>query len=195
MSELRISFGGPDRVSIRTALSFPNGLYISPHVVNLNPRLHEFLIKTNFAKGASAFGGDADSSVADFRKLTGGSLDDLTALEVFQIFDYYRQRLRNYGHVETLSQAEFREATVCNDRPCCPNKNGNTISVVDAMSKLKWFRSISHGRYGHQVFGRDWGFPPFHYTCQCRMEGVIDGGECLRVNKKTQLKWIFRKLW
>ena len=40
---------------------------------------------------------------------------------------------------------------------------------------LDWFRTLSHEEYMEKVYGRDWGFPPFHTLCRCRLSGVIEG--------------------
>lgn len=193
MASAEIRLGGPDLVSIRTALSFPHRLFISPLVDNSDRRLHSYLLKINFERGAAAFGGESDGDVAQFRELTGSALETLSAKEVYRIIHYFRQRVVNYAHIGTMAAAEILIATVCGDRACCPHQNGETISVVDAVSKLKLFREMDHERYGKQVFGRNWGFPPFHIGCTCRMQGIIEGTECHRVFRKTREKRLLGK--
>lgn len=195
MGRWRIRLGGPDNVSIRAVKAFPRGLFVSPLVDNGDQRLQEFLIRINFENGAAIFGGVGDLDVLEFRRLTSDALEAISDQDVFNIIQYFRQRGRNFGHIQNLHEAQFNKATVCADHNCCPINNGNRISVADAISKVEWLRTMSHEQYGRQFYGRDWGIPPFNVKCLCRLTGVLEGRECWRVHKKMSRQKIFRKFW
>lgn len=180
--------------SLRFAANFPGRLFIHPLVNSSSKLLHEFMIDVHFANGPVMFARSGDYYIAKFREITKGSLDRLGDEEVADILYYYRYRVVNYVHVESLFTGEFRHATVCSDNACCEEHNGTRVSIVNAKSALRWIKSISHEQYGRQVFGRNWGFPPFHFKCRCRMEGVIfEGSECWRVHKTERRRLIFNK--
>lgn len=186
--ETGIHLGGSDRASIRAASSFPNGLYISPLVDNSDERLHRFLLVANFANGAASFGGEADADVAELRRLATPALDHLLPIEVFEIVHYYRQRLRNYAHIETLDMAEIERARAVGDHLYCCEFEGSEFSVRDSMSKIRAMKQMSCHRYGNFVFGKNLGFPPFTFHCRCRIEGIIDGIPLEPYTKPTALR-------
>lgn len=171
-----VKFGGPDTVSIRLLASFENGLFISPYLDSSDLKLQQFLIDNYFTDGAALFGRESRDDLQAFRKAARISSfvnDDL----IYEMIQYFVQRVRNYGHLETLFEAEIEEAIVLieDTNPRCTKYRNKRIFVDGCKMNLDWFRTLSHDDYMNDVFGKDWGFPPFHMLCRCRLEGVIEG--------------------
>lgn len=171
-----IRFGGPDKNSIAAAASFENGLFISPFVDSANAELQQFLIEQYFTNGAALFGRESSHELDGVRRAA-----DLPAAfsdeRIYEIVQYFVQRVRNYAHLETLFEGEFDEAIVDveDTDPRCTKYRDKKIRVEACRSNLDWFRTLSHEEYMEKVYGRDWGFPPFHTLCRCRLSGVIEG--------------------
>lgn len=142
-----IRLGGPDKVSIRLLEEWPGGLLYRPGVETTRD-FTRAKIEEHFTDGSSVFH-DGDP----FER-------------------YFVQRVRNYAHLGTLKQAMIRKA-----RSTGECHTARVIDVVDAASWLKWFKGLSQEEYAGQVFGKDFGFPPFDLICSCRMEGIIPGVE------------------
>lgn len=174
-----IRLGGPDRTSIKYLSSWLDGLPISPLVNNRDERLHQFLIDTNFANGSSLFRGESDVDIGEFRKLTNNDLADVSNADIQQIFIYWFMRVRNYTHILSLLQAEIRKARVgsfgSNYASTCSKHTDSLINVVDAVSWVKWFNTLTQEDYIDRVFGKDFGFPPYNVECLCNLEGIIPG--------------------
>lgn len=170
-----VRFGGPDNASIAAAASFENGLFISPFV-EANRELQQFLIERYFTDGAALFGRESSEELNDFRRAAGLPAEFPEARS-YEIVQYFVQRARNYAHIESLFEAEIEEARVCveDQDPRCRVYEGKSIIVDACKRNLDWFRSLSQEQYLNEVFGKDWGFPPFHTLCRCRLEGVIEG--------------------
>ncbi len=166
-----IQFGGPDRVSIATAKTFPSGLFISHLVDNYDQNLQSFLVGRYFTDGVALFGRESVDELNDFRQIAG--LVDAPDREIYEIIRYWVQRLRNYGHVETLVMAEIERARSVGGSDDCPDRR--KISLVKAKRSIDWFRSLSHEQYAIEVYGRNLGFPPYNVACECRIEGIIAG--------------------
>lgn len=172
--------GGPDRVSIAFLESLPHGLYISPLVDNYEKDLHYFIKVNYFQNGAALFGRESHEEMDAFRRIARGRLDSIDNAEIYTILQYFVQRTRNYAHIETLASAKIRRARVSNDIPrhrWCRQKMLKPIDIIDAASKVAWIKTIRHDQYGKQVFGLNWGIPPFYLECKCILEGIIPGLE------------------
>lgn len=176
---MKIKFGGADARSIKMLESFPHGLFISELVDNYDKNIHDFLRKTNFENGSSIFGNRSPAEMQDFRDVVNGALDNVSDEVVSGIIQFYVQRLRNYGHIESLFQARIRQARiVCVDVPrtdACKFYEGKIISVEDALNKLRWFQTLTPEEYGRQISNNVFDIPPFYQFCRCRLQGIIPG--------------------
>lgn len=175
MSEVGIRLGGPDRVSMRLLEEWPNGLCLSPLIKHPSQNLTDFLIKQYFENGAALFGRESSYEIELVRETVGGAFAGLDVPEITRIVQYYVQRTRNYAHIETLTQGMICKARIVGSGDGCVGRDGQIVSIVDAMSWVKWFKTLSYEEYGYRVYGKDQIFPPFDLECTCRLEGVIPG--------------------
>lgn len=176
---MKIKFGGADTRSIKMLNSFPHGLFISEFVNNRDEKIHRFLCKNYLENGAALFGRESSDEMNDFRKVVGGALDNVSDEDVSGIIQFYVQRLRNYGHIESFFQARIRQARiVCADIPrtdTCKFYEGKLISVEDAFNKLKWLQTLTPEEYGREISNNVFDIPPFYQFCRCRLEGIVPG--------------------
>ena len=176
---MKIKFGGADTHSIKMLNSFPHGLFINELINNRDEKIHRFLCKNYLENGAALFGRESSDEMNDFRKVVGSALDNVSDENIAGIIQFYVQRLRNYGHIESLLQARIKQARiVCVDVPrtdVCKFYEGKTISVEDAFNKLKWFQTLTPEEYGREISNKVFDIPPFYQFCRCRLEGIIPG--------------------
>lgn len=176
---MNLKFGGSDTRSLKTLASFPKGLFISELVDNQDPKIHQFLIDNYLARGAALFGRESPEAIQDFRETAGGSLDHISDPDVTGIIQFYVQRARNYGHIESLHSAMIGAAKViCIDSPrnnLCRSKRGRLLDIASAYNALKWFQTLAPEDYWREISTKDYCIPPFYRDCRCRLEGVIAG--------------------
>lgn len=173
-SGVGITFGGPDRGSIRAASLFPNGLFISPLIENnADPKIHHHLYERHFVNGSALFGRESPEEMADFRAVAG--LDDIGDTATVEIIQYYVQRIRNYRDiVRIVYELEIDEAfTDAGDDAC--DQVESRVSLTQALKKLQWMSCLPQWSYERFCFGRNLGFPPFEIRCRCLLEAIIPG--------------------
>lgn len=155
--------GGPDDVSIRLVKGWPHGLVYDPAIPPSHKQTAD-LIQEHFTDGSSVFR-DGDN-----------------------VAQYYFVRVKNYAHIETLAAARIRWAESSGE--CHPYR---FIQVADALSWVKWFKTLTPKEYVRRVYGRDYGFPPFSILCRCWMAGLIDGVDdhkirCLAASSRQRFR-------
>lgn len=176
---MKIKFGGADTRSIKMLNSFPHGLFINELINNCDEKIHRFLCKNYLENGAALVSQESSDEMNDFRNVVGGALDNVSDENIAGIIQFYVQRLRNYGHIESLLQARIKQARiVCVDVPrtdVCKFYEGKTISVEDAFNKIKRFQTLTLEEYGQEISNKVFDIPPFYQFCRCRPEGIIPG--------------------
>ncbi len=176
---MSIKVGGADNVSIKTISGFPQGFFISESVNNHDDRIHQVLIKQNFHNGSSLFHGVSHLNCQELRKVCNGSLDRISDEEIHAIMIYYVQRIRNYGHIESLWRARLKQARIVPmltpRTGVCEYYEGKVISVEQAYNTIQWFKTLSPEEYGKQIAIKDFSIPPLYFGCRCSLEGVIPG--------------------
>jgi hypothetical protein len=172
---IRVGLGGPDYSSINFLKKWPRGFYISPLVDNFDCNFRDFLIRQYFQDGAALFGRESPTELQDVRDWAQGRLDNASDAAVYQLVQYFVQRVRNYVHLSSLNRAKIKYARVPETCKTCPQIEGKTrlIDVVRSMTLLRHFRTMSHDEYLEMVFAQDNGFPPFSVDCRCQMEGIV----------------------
>lgn len=179
MKNVKIRFGGADTRSIKTLNSFPHGLFISELVDNRDPEIHAFLRRTNFGNGSSIFGRRSPEEMQDFRDVCNGSLNNSSDEEVAGIIQYYVQRIRNYGHIESMQQGRIKQARIVPiDIPrtkVCEFYEGKLISVEVAYNQVKHFQTLTPEQYYKEISTKEFEIPPFYRFCRCRFKAIIPG--------------------
>lgn len=183
------TLGGKDNVSIQFLSGWSNGLFIAP---GMGQDVAAFLVERYFENGAALFGRESSDEMQDFRN---AAVVDWNDEETYRVIQYYVQRVRNYGHIESLYQAGFEQARVVSHswpekyvhhfqngetvtayevaRTCHQEKDCNLLDIFSIYHRLQWIKGLSFDDYERKVYGRDLGFPPFNIECACSLEGYF----------------------
>ncbi len=176
---MRIKFGGADTRSIKMLNSFSQGFFISELVNNADEKIHRFLSTNYLENGVALFGKESSDELQDFREVCGGALDSISDEDVVGIIQFYVQRLRSYGHIESLFEAKIKQAKIESlGKPrtaMCKFYEGKILSVVDIYHQIKWFQTLSPEDYHKQISSVEFGIPPLYKNCRCSLEGIIPG--------------------
>ena len=161
-SPVTLKFGAPDR----RAVNFFNDLdhfYFSTYINNARADVKDFLRAEYLEKGAALFGRETKESIDDFRKAVGGKLTNLNDRAVSTIIHSSVQRIRNYAHINSLSQAKIKLAKIraIVDGKCssniCPTMDGKTVGVGVAAETVARLTDLEPGDYALELFKSDLG--------------------------------------
>lgn len=159
---VKLRFGGADK----RAAKFFGGLdhfYFSTFVDNRSDGLKSFLRAEYLGKGAALFGRGTSEELDDFRKAASGKLDNLNDFAVETIVQSSVQRVRNYAHFGSLSQAEVEYAriVVIEDGKCttsiCPTLDGKLVKVSVASATVERLSKLEPGDYALELYKSDLG--------------------------------------
>ncbi len=163
---MKIKFGGADTRSIKTLNGFSDGFFITELVDSADERIHRFLCENYLENGAALFGRESPDEMQDFREVCGGALDNVSDENIAGIIQFYVQRLRNYGHIESLFQARIKQAKIeSSGKPrtaMCKFYEGKILLVTDAYNQIKWFQTLSPEDYHKQISSVEFGIPPLY---------------------------------
>jgi hypothetical protein len=161
-SPIRLRLGGPDRVSIR----FIGGLdhfYFSKFAPNTSKPLRQFFIERYLERGApNLFGPDTTDELSDFRAAGGEKLKKLTDRQTATIVQTAVQRVRNWAHIGTLSQAEFELARIvatldARTTELCEELDGKLIRVGVAQAAIERLNKLEPGEFAKELYESDIG--------------------------------------
>lgn len=161
-SPVRLRFGGPDTRAVRFFGKLDH-FYFSTFVDNRREELKTFLSDQYLEKGAALFGRGTKEELDDFRKAAGGKLDQIADFHVETIVQSSVQRIRNYAHVYSLSQAKIESAKIVEivDGRCtsgiCPQMDGKTIRVSVAADTVDRLTKLEPGDYALELYKSDLG--------------------------------------
>jgi hypothetical protein len=183
-SPVKLKFGAPDK----RASDFFGSLdhfYFSTYVNNSKQELKDFLKSEYLDKGAALFGRETHEALDDFRAAAGGKLDNLNDRAVSTIVHSSVQRIRNYAHVNSLSQARIKQARIraIVDGRCtsqiCPYLDGKIVNVSTAFEAVDRLTQLEPGDYALELYksdlGRSFANDPVDYVKdRISDDGVID---------------------
>jgi hypothetical protein len=183
-SPIKLKFGGPDKRAVRFFNSLDN-FYFSTFVDNRREEIKDFLRDEYLEKGAALFGRGTKEELDDFRRAAGGKLDNLNDFSVETIIQSSVQRIRNYGHINSLRQAKFKLAKIVAilDNKCttniCPTLNGKTFRVSEAAGAIDRLTELEPGDYAKELYkselGKAFAGDPVAYVeGRVSDDGVID---------------------
>ncbi|MCW5959276.1 MAG: hypothetical protein KIS76_03885 [Pyrinomonadaceae bacterium] len=155
-SPVRLRLGGPDRVSI-AFFSDLDHFYFSKFADNTSDSLKKFFVKEYFQNGAALFGRQTSESLDDFRKALGEKYKNNTDRQINTIVTTGTQRIRNWAHVGTLSQARIkyaRYAATLDERTTdlCRGINGKRIAVGTAQKAIERLNGLEPGEFAKELY-------------------------------------------
>lgn len=160
-SPIRLRLGGPDRVSIRFIGELDH-FYFSKFANNTSLPLRKFFVERYFENGAALFGRESSDELADFRAAAGEKLKNLTDRQTLTIVQTAVQRVRNWAHIGSLSQAEIELARLvatldARTTPLCQELDGKLVRVGVAQSAIERLGKLEPGEFAKELYESDIG--------------------------------------
>lgn len=155
-SPIRLQLGGPDRVSIKFVADLDH-FYFSRYGNNTSPSLRKFFVDRYFKDGAALFGRESSDELADFREAAGDKLKNLTDRQTKTIVQTAVQRVRNWAHIGSLSQAEIDLARVvatldARTTELCEALDGKIIRVSVAQAAIERLNKLEPGEFAKEMY-------------------------------------------
>jgi hypothetical protein len=155
-SPIKLKFGGPDKTSIAFVGKLDHW-YFSRFGGNTDKDLRSFLEKEYLAKGAALFGRESSESIDDFRNAAGDKFKNLTDRQVKTIITGSVQRIRNWGHIGSMDQAEIEFATIIatldsRTTELCQGLDGKIIRVGVAQKTIERLNQLQPGDFAAEMY-------------------------------------------
>lgn len=151
-----LQLGGPDRTSIRFIEDLDH-FYFSKFANNTSEPLRKFFVERYFADGAALFGRETSEELADFRRVAGDRFKNLTDRQTKTIVQTAVQRVRNWAHIGSLSQAEIEVARIVatldsRTTELCRELDGHLIRVGVAQKSIERLNQLEPGDFALQLY-------------------------------------------
>lgn len=155
-SPIRLRLGGPDTKSIKFVGELDH-FYFSKFANNTSEPMRKFFVERYFKDGAALFGRESSEELADFRAAAGDKLKNLTDRQTKAIVQTSVQRVRNWAHVGSLSQAEFEYAiyrATLDERTTdvCRAINGKRFKVGIAQAAVERLNALEPGEFAKELY-------------------------------------------
>lgn len=155
-SPIRLQLGGPDRVSIKFIGELDH-FYFSRYGDNTSKPLRRFFVERYFQDGAALFGRESSDELSDFRKAAGDKLKNLTDRQTKTIVQTAVQRVRNWAHIGSLSQAEIELARIvatldARTTELCEALDGKIIRVGVAQAAIERLNKLDPGEFAKEMY-------------------------------------------
>lgn len=170
---VKLRFGGADTRAVNFFGKLDH-FYFSTFVNNRRDELKSFLRDEYLEKGAALFGRGTSEELDDFRKAAAGKLGNLSDFQTETIIQSSVQRIRNYAHFGSLSQAEveYAKIVVIEDGKCttniCPTLDGKLVKVSVAAAAVERLTKLEPGDYALELYksnlGRAFASDPVGYV-------------------------------
>ncbi len=153
---VRLRFGGPDRRSIEFLSEFDH-FYFSKFGGNTDRSLKRFFIDRYFEDGAALFGRESTEEIEDFRRAAGEKLGELNDQQINTIVRSAVQRVRNWAHIGSLSQAGIEKARVVatldeRTTEICRELDGKIIRVAPAQEAIEELIGLEPGEVAARLY-------------------------------------------
>ena len=160
-SPVRLRLGGPDSKSI-TFIGDLDHFYFSKFADNTSKPLRNFFKQAYFDDGAALFGRESSEELDDFRRAAGDKLKNLTDRQTKTIVQTSVQRVRNWAHIGSLSQAEIKLARIVatldsRTTEICRGLDGKLIRVGTAQKAIERLNQLEPGDFAIELYENDLG--------------------------------------
>ncbi|HUF02802.1 MAG TPA: hypothetical protein VMM38_01360 [Aridibacter sp.] len=148
--------GGPDRRSIQFIGELDH-FYFSKFADNTSKPLRKFFVERYFEDGAALFGRESSEELEDFRRVMGERFKNLTDRQTKTIVQTAVQRIRNWGHIGSLSQTGTKKARVVatldsRTTELCRELDGKIIRVAVAQDAIERLNRLEPGEFAKEMY-------------------------------------------
>lgn len=155
-SPVKLRLGGPDRRSIKFIGELDH-FYFSKFANNTSKPLRNFFVERYFEDGAALFGRESTDELEDFRRAAGDKLKNLTDRQIKAIAQTSVQRVRNWAHVGSLSQARIKYARYAatldaRTTEICRGINGKKIAIGVAQETVERLNRLEPGEFAVELY-------------------------------------------
>lgn len=155
-SPIKLRLGGPDTKSIKFVGELDH-FYFSKFANNTSEPMRNFFVERYFKDGAALFGRESSDEMEDFRRAAGDKLKNLTDRQTKTIVQTATQRVRNWAHVGSLSQAKIKLAKIratldARTTELCRELNGKIIRVGPAQEAIQRLNELEPGEFAAEVY-------------------------------------------
>lgn len=155
-SPIKLKLGGADTRSIKFVGKLDH-FYFSKFANNTSEPMRKFFVERYFKDGAALFGRESSDELAEFRKSAGEKLKNLTDRQTKTIVQTAVQRVRNWAHIGSLSQAELKLARIVatldsRTTEICKELDGKIIRVGVAQSAVERLGKLEPGEFAAELY-------------------------------------------
>ncbi len=155
-SPIKLKLGGADTKSIKFIGELDH-FYFSKFANNTSKPMRNFFVERYFKDGAALFGRESSEELADFRAAAGEKFKNLTDRQTKVIVQTATQRVRNWAHIGSLSQARIKLARLVatldsRTTPICKELNGKIIRVGVAQTAIERLNQLEPGDFAAELY-------------------------------------------
>lgn len=155
-SPVRLRLGGADTKSVKFFGELDH-FYFSKFADNTQTSLKQFFADAYLQNGAALFGRETSEELADFRAAAGEKLKNLTDRSVKGIVSTSVQRVRNWAHIGSLSQARIELSRIvatldARTTELCRELDGKQIRVGVAQSAIERLNQLEPGEFAAELY-------------------------------------------
>lgn len=155
-SPIKLRFGGADTRSVKFFGELDH-FYFSKFANNTQDSLKTFFRKRYLENGAALFGRETSEELADFRAAAGDKLKNLTDRQIKGIVQNSVQRVRNWGHIGSLSQGKLKLARIvaildARTTDLCKGLDGKIIRVGVAQTAIERLNQLEPGAFAAELY-------------------------------------------
>jgi hypothetical protein len=155
-SPIKLKLGGADTKSIKFIGDLDH-FYFSKFAKNTSEPLRKFFVEQYFENGAALFGRESSEELEEFRKVAGERLKNLTDRQTKTILQTAVQRVRNWAHIGSLSQARIRYARYAatldsRTTEICRGIDGKKIKVGVAQTAIERLNQLEPGEFALELY-------------------------------------------
>lgn len=155
-SPIKLKLGGADTKSIKFIGDLDH-FYFSKFANNTSKPMRSFFVERYFKDGAALFGRETSEELADFRAAAGEKFKNLTDRQTKTIVQTATQRVRNWAHIGSLSQAKIKLARIVatldsRTTDVCRELNGKLIRVGVAQTAIERLNQLEPGDFAAELY-------------------------------------------
>lgn len=155
-SPVRLRFGGPDTRSLKFFGELDH-FYFSKFADNRSKELKNFLRERYLENGSKIFGKRTAEELDDFRQAAGEKLKNLNDRAIDNIIHTSVQRIRSWGHIGSMAQANIKLARVVaildeRTSDICRELDGKIVRIGTAQTAIERLNKLEPGEFALELY-------------------------------------------